>query len=138
VTSAQIFTVSAYYIVCAVRGCTHLHTAGLDSHICHGNYDESTIPLCSMREGRNGGAVGYTGGPHPDKLRPCNHWCGGQPVDETGSGQACGDEWWRRSGGATTPLRRVDRGVLTGSECADGPWLWRPYHACLPPELPTP
>src|SRR5918992_1284518 len=60
-------------------------------------------------------AVGYTRALRPDKLRPCNHWCGGQPVDETGSGQARGDEWWRRSGWAMTLLSRVDSSVLTGS-----------------------
>src|SRR5688572_12656642 len=82
------------------------------------------------------GSVGYICALRPDKRRPCNHWCGGQPVDETGSGQACGDEWWLRSGWATTPLSRVDSRVLTGSACADVPWLWRSYHACPPPELP--
>ena len=57
----------------------------LTNRVCRG---ENSIPLRGMREGRNGGAVRYTAGQHPDKLRPCKHWCGGQPVDETGSGQA--------------------------------------------------
>src|SRR5215217_8830772 len=112
-----------------------LGKVGCILHWRKGNYDESPIPRRGRREGRNGGAVGDTGGRHADKRRPCQHWCGGQPVDETGAGQACGDQWWLRSGWAKTPLRRVDRRVLTGSAWADVPWLWRSYHACPPPEL---
>jgi homoserine acetyltransferase len=56
-------------------------------HWRKGNYDESPIPLRGMLVGRNGAVVGYTAGEHADKLRPCKHWCGKQPVDETGSGQ---------------------------------------------------
>jgi hypothetical protein len=52
------------------------------------NYDESAIPLRGMPVGRNRAVVGYIAGEHADKRRPCNHWCGKQPVDETGSGQA--------------------------------------------------
>ncbi len=72
-----------------------------------GNFDESPIPRRGRRAGRNGGAVGYNADLDPDKRRPCSHWCGGQPVDVTGSGQACGDNWWLRSGWAETPLSWV-------------------------------
>jgi hypothetical protein len=82
--------------------------------------------------------VGYPRALRPDKRRPCNHWCGGQPVDETGAGQACGDEWWLRSGWAKTPLSRFYSSVLTGS--GYGPFLscQRPSHAQTPLATPTP
>ena len=61
---------------------------GFIPHWRKGNYDENSIPLRGRREGRNLGVVGYNPILGPDKLRPCKHWCGGQPVGETGSGQA--------------------------------------------------
>jgi hypothetical protein len=70
----------------------------------------------------------------PDTRRPCQDWCAEQPVDETDSGQACGDDWWLRSGGAQTPLSSFERGVPTGS--GHGPFLLlrRPSYATTPPQ----
>ncbi len=69
--------------------------------------DVTPIPRRGRRAGRNGGAVGYHADLDPDKRRPYNHWCVGQPVDVAGSGQACGNDWWLRSGWAETPLSWV-------------------------------
>jgi hypothetical protein len=65
--------------------------------------------------GETGAIVRYNLDRYPDKLRPCKDWCGGQPAGETGSGQACGDEWWLRSDWAQTPLSSFEKGILTGS-----------------------
>jgi hypothetical protein len=47
--------------MCAMQGAaqgSRVEKAGLTSHICHENYDETVIPLCGRREGRNFGGSG--------------------------------------------------------------------------------
>jgi hypothetical protein len=40
------------------QGFAPLHTVGWASQICHGKCDETAIPLCGRREGRNCGVSG--------------------------------------------------------------------------------